>query len=154
MTKRYKLLFTTITILAVVGLGMLSFLANIPFGPGAQDFAKSLEGGYKLYRMSENNVIIAPEVGWNKDAAFIPEKVIRLNESNEFVIAERQGLKRRSPNDSTDAYQILDPTVIDYWILDTHKKLVFKTLTKQQLITKLDSLKLPKDLKLIDIYKY
>jgi Protein of unknown function (DUF3997) len=154
MPKNSKIILLLILFFLLCGVGIKYFLSKASLGPGGQDFTKNLTGKYQLYRMSSHNIFIAPNGGWRGDDAIIPEKVLRLNEVDDFIIAERQGLKRRSPKDSLDTYMIPDSTVLDYWILNTRNNTVFKSLTKQRLITILDSLKLPKDLKLVDVYEY
>jgi hypothetical protein len=49
---------------------------------------------------------------------------------------------------------IPDFTVIDYWILDTKKKTVTGKLGWTKFLGALDSLKIPKDIELIDVYEY
>lgn len=124
------------------------------FGPGIQDFTKSLTGRYNLYRNSSHMIFIAPEDGWSDEDAIIPSKVIKVNTYDEFIVAERQGLKMRNPNDSLDGYEIPDPDVMDYWILNTDKNYVLKNLSNYDFKKKLDSLKIPVNIKLIDVYEY
>lgn len=124
------------------------------FGPGMQDFSKNLTGDYKLYRNSAHEIFVAPADGWNSDIAIIPSKVINVNVYHEFIVAERLGLKRRNPDDSSDTYEIPDESVKDFWILNTDKNYVLSNLNKTDFKRKLDSLDVPTDIKLTDVYKY
>ena len=124
------------------------------FGPGIQDFSTELTGNYSIFRTSSLNITIAPNDGWNNKTAIIPSKVLRVNVYENFIVAERQGLKKRSPNDSLDSYEIPDEKVKDYWILNTSKKYVIRNLKLETFKRKLDSLKIPNDIKLIDVYEY
>ncbi|MDR3023159.1 DUF3997 domain-containing protein [Chryseobacterium sp.] len=128
--------------------------SSFAFGPGVQDFSKNLTGGYKLYRNSAHEIFIAPADGWNSEIAIIPSKVIRVNVYDEFIIAERQGLKRRNPNDSLDIYEVPDENVKDFWILDTDKNYALGNLNRTDFKRKLDSLHIPAKIELVDIYKY
>lgn len=124
------------------------------FGPGIQDFTKGLTGHYNLYRNSSHTIFIAPEDGWSDEDAIIPSKVIKVNTYDEFIVAERQGLKKRNPKDSLDGYEIPDTNVVDYWILNTDRNYVLKNLNKYDFKKKLDSLKIPRNIKLPDVYEY
>ena len=127
---------------------------NSCFGPGAQDFSTNLTGNYSINRTSAHNITVTPNDGWDDKIAVIPSKVLRVNVYEEFIIAERQGLKKRSPNDSLDGYEIPDEKVKDYWILNTSKNYVIGNLKFSTFKKKLDSLNIPNDLKLIDVYEY
>lgn len=107
-----------------------------------------------MLRNSAHEVFIAPADGWNSEVAIIPSKVLKVNTYKEFIIAERQGLKRRNPKDSLDGYEIPDEKVKDYWILNTDKNYVLKNLKITDLQKELESLKIPTDIELIDVYKY
>lgn len=159
MNKFFKIfLFFSGFIIALISI---TFLLNprfftsfgLMYGPGVQDFSKSLTGAYNLYRNSAHEVFIAPDNGWSDEDAIIPAKVIKVNAYEEFIIAERQGLKRRRPNDSLDTYEIPDKNIKDYWILNTEKNYVLKNLKSNDFKRKLDSLKIP-ETELIDIYEY
>ena len=154
MTRISKSVTILIIIIVLIGFIGIFVLLKFNFGPGVQDFSKNLTGNYQVYRMSENNVFIAPKDVWSSEDAIIPEKVVRLNEYKNFIIAERQGLKRRSSEDSNDTYLIVDSNILDYWILDTKKKFVIEKLNKQQFEIKLDSLGIPGKTELINVYNY
>ncbi|WP_396149829.1 DUF3997 domain-containing protein [Flavobacterium sp.] len=124
------------------------------FGPGVQDFSTDLTGNYAIFRNSAHEIKITPKDGWNDKTAIIPSKVLKVNVYENFIIAERQGLKKRSPNDSLDSYEIPDEKVRDYWILNTSKNYVIGNLKFNTFQKKLDSLSIPKDIKLIDVYSY
>lgn len=154
MKRKISIVATTILIVLLAAYGYQHFWADRPYGPGQQDFAKCLTGGYMLYRFSANEVKVTPEYGRNETDAIIPEKILRINESHGFIIAERQGMIRRSPTDSLDDMMLPDTSVTDFWILNTHKNSVLRYLSRQQFKAALDSLKLPIDLPLIDVNAY
>ena len=124
------------------------------YGPGMQDFSKNITNNYVLYRNSAREIFIAPSDGWNDEISIIPSKVLKINHYKDFIIAERQGLKRRNPTDSLDTYEIPDERVKDFWILNTENNWALKNMTKVEYQNKLDSLKIPVNIKLIDVYKY
>ena len=115
--------------------------------PGSHDFTTHLQNGYKIFRSSAHEVKIVPEGGWSNETPIIPTIVLKLNIHNEFVIAYRQGLKERDPNNPDDGYMIPDPDKFDYWILDTAKPKSYSKMTKKEL-------KIPQSLKLIDVYEF
>lgn len=104
---------------------------DIP-GPGAADFSTNLAGDYFLQRSSAHEVHITPSSGWSPETPIIPTKVIECAVDRHFVLAKRQGLKRRSPNNPADTYEEPDPYVFDYWILDTNAPRVFGPLDIEQ----------------------
>ncbi len=124
------------------------------YGPGVHDFKKSLTGGYVLQRTSSHIIFVAPEDGWNSEIEIIPSKVIRINKYNEFIIAERQGLKKRSPNDCLDSYEIPNEKIQDYWILDTDKNYAYKNLSFNEFCKMKKLLKIPNNVQLVDIYEF
>ncbi len=124
------------------------------FGPGMQDYSTDLTGGYAIQRTSAHYITITPTDGYNSEIVIIPSKVLRVNIYKHFIIAERQGLKRRSPNDSLDTYEIPDESVKDYWILNTSKNYVLGNLKFATFQKKLDSLNIPNNIELINVYEY
>ena len=70
------------------------------------------------------------------------------------MIAKRQGLKRRSPNNPNDTYEEPDPLVFDYWILDTRTPKVYGPLTVEQFTAKITELNVPSSLRLKDVYSF
>lgn len=132
---------------------VFTIFLNSCFGPGVQDFSVELTGNYSVFRTSTHNIIITPNDGWNDEIAIIPSKVIKVNVYKDFIVAERQGLKNRLLN-SSDTYQIPDEKVKDYWILNTSKNYVISNLNFDYFQKKLDSLNIPRDIKLIDVYEY
>lgn len=63
-------------------------------------------------------------------------------------------MKKRNLKDSLDGVEIPDTDVKDYWILNTNKNYVLRNLDKDDFKRKLDSLKIPVNIKLIDVHKY
>ncbi|MGX5685410.1 DUF3997 domain-containing protein [Chryseobacterium cucumeris] len=141
----------------ILAVSVIRFFQNprgyFPVGPGMQDFSKNLTGGYVLYKNSAHEIFAAPADGWDSEASTIPSKIIKINIYNEFIVAERQGLKRRNPVDSLDTYEIPDECVKDFWILNTDKNYVLGNLNRTDYKRKLDSLHIPA-IELVDVYKY
>ncbi|MCS4300769.1 DUF3997 domain-containing protein [Chryseobacterium sp. BIGb0232] len=143
-----------VLIIIFVGLGRCSNI-RIPllpvFGSGIQDFSKDLPGGYKLYRNSSIDIFIVPDGGWDDETAIIPSKILKMNTYKNFIVAEREEVKNKPYNDSLNHQKTLDK---DFWILDTGKNYVLKNLPFHEYIRKLDSLKIPRNIELIDVYEY
>ena len=118
MLVRHALLL--LTVIAFSGCDDI----DIAIGPGHSDFSAPLIGGYSLYRASAHMVSITPG-GYSDETPIIREKVLECALSDPYILAMRQGLKRRSPNDPNDTYEEPDPDVFDYWILDTSAPSVF-----------------------------
>jgi hypothetical protein len=158
MKAKSLIIIVIFSIIAFAVFGILSS-RNLPriafgYGPGMQDFTKNITNGYVLYRNSKEDIFVAPNDGWNDEIEIIPSKVLKLNEYKDYIVAERQGLKRQNPNDEQDKYKISDEKVIDYWILDTENNIALKNLNKHEFKTKLESLKIPRNIGLIDVYEY
>lgn len=142
-------LFVLVLILIIGAISLFVFPRSA-YGPGYQDFSKSITNNYELFRTSSDNIIIVPSDGWNDEIATIPSKVLRLNDYEDFIVAERQGLIKESQNE----IETPDENVIDYWILDTENNWVLKNLNFSEFQKKLDSLKIPRNIELIDVYEY
>lgn len=124
------------------------------YGPGVQDFTKNLPNGYIVFRASSHQIKIVPEDGWNDKVPIIPTKVLKLNTYNEYVLAYRQGLKEKFPNNMSDSYMIPNPNEFDFWILDTKTPKVYNNLKKSEFDQIKKDLKIPELIKLIDVYKF
>lgn len=142
--------------LVILSIGFIrSSSIKVPFlpvfGPGIYDFTKNLTGGYQLYRNSSVDVFIAPAGGWNDETAVIPSKVLKVNTYKGFIIAEREVVRDSQFNSKLNSQEISDK---DFWILGTDKNLVLSNLNFDEYTKKLDSLGIPKNIELIDVYKY
>jgi hypothetical protein len=138
---------TVVVLLGITGCGPPGL------GPNAGDFIVQIAGDYYIQRMSEYEIRIAPHL-WNEFTPIIPINVIECNTDGRFVIAKRQGLKRRSPNNPNDTYEVPDPLVFDYWILDTGLPIVYGPLTLEQFAAKRKELGIAPSLRLEDIYSF
>lgn len=125
----------------------------VAFGPGTQDFVVRIAGDYSIHRTSAHQIQIAP-TSWNDATPIIPTKVIECNTDGRFVIAKRQGLKRRSPDTPNDSYEEPDPRVFDFWILDTRTPKVYGSLTFEQFTAKKNELGIASSLRLKDVYSF
>lgn len=157
MNKFFKIgLFLLGIVLFIIFIGgMRSSNIRIPFlpvlGPGVYDFTKNLTGGYKLYRNSSVDVFIAPDGGWDQETAIIPSKVLKVNTYEDFIIAEREDIENRLPHDRVTNQKSSGK---DFWILKTGKNYVLKNLSFHEYTRKLDSLTIPRNIELIDVYAY
>ncbi len=157
MNKFFKivLFFLGIVLLITFIGGMRSSNIRIPFlpvfGPGVYDFTKNLTGGYKLYRNSSVDIFIAPDGGWDGETAIIPSKVLRVNIYKNFIIAEREDVENESSHNRVKNQKRSDK---DFWILNTGKNFVLKNLSFHEYTRKLDSLRIPRNIELIDVYTY
>jgi len=126
---------------------------HVAIGPGQDDFSVKLAGDYSLDRTSAHEITIAPEV-WNDSIPTIPSKVIECATDGRFIIAKRQGLKRRNLNPK-DTYKEPDPGVFDYWILDTNDPAsALGPLSKADFDAKRKGLKIADTLTMKDIYSF
>lgn len=124
-------------------------------GPGPSDFSAALVGRYTLNRTSAHQVYISLYGGLGDDVPKIPAKVLECAVHKNLILAKRQGLKRRSPNDPNDTYEEPDLTVFDYWILDTTGVgRVFGPLTSEQFNAKQRELGVFESVTLKDVYSY
>lgn len=141
-------------VLQILILSACSGEMPIPFGPGYQDFRAELPNGYMLYRTSAHQISIAPENAWSDETPVVPTKVIELAVIEDWALAKRQGLTRRSPNDPNDPYMEPDPNVFDFWILDTAKPAVWGPMTKPEFDRAIQELGLAEQPQLQDVYAY
>ena len=148
--KRKILITLAIAVFTVV-VGCFYFATN--FGAGALDSSAKIAGDYYIHRTSSHQIMIAPET-WNDSVPTIPTKVIECATDKRFIIAKRQGLKRRNPSDPNDTYEEPDPKVTDYWILDTAVPKVFGPFTLNQFEDKRKTLGVPSKLTLKDVYSF
>lgn len=115
---------------------------------GLSDFHAPMTGGYSLWRTSGLSIDITPDAGWGEGDPIIPTMVIECNHDSRFIVAKRQGIKGQFPDDEPD------PSVIDYWILDTKTPEVHGPLTSDQFLEKKIQLGVSKDLELKDAYSF
>jgi hypothetical protein len=112
---------------------------------GLSDFNAPLTGGYTLWRTSAFRIDITSAGGGDP---MIPTMVIECNHDNRFIIAKRQGLRGKG----IDAEP--DPSVFDYWILDTKDPEVHGPLSLKEYSKKREQLRVPSDLALKDVYSF
>lgn len=118
------------------------------------DFSADLVGGYAIHRTSGHQVQISPGAYEPTKTPIIPTKVLMCITYERLILAKRQGLKRRSPNDPNDLYEEPDPDVIDYWILDTSVPQVFGPMSLEQFKAKRLVLRVPESAKLKDVDEF
>lgn len=122
-------------------------------GPGAADFSAHLAGDYYIHRTSGLNVFIAPEA-WNDGTPTIQALVVECATDGRFIIAKRHGMKRRTPNDPNDTFEVEDPSQVDFWILDTKEPSVEGPLTESAFANRRRELKISESVKLRDVYEF
>lgn len=136
-------------LLTALFCGILVAGCDIDFaiGPGHSDFSAPLVGDYLLFRYSGTSVSISPANSTN-DTPIIPENVIECAVYEDFILAHRQGLKRRSQNDPNDTYEVPDPDLFDYWILNTSIPEVYGPFDFESFELKMAQMGIPKSTKL------
>ncbi len=97
--------------------------------------------------------MISPDV-WSDGTPLIPTKVIECAVDRHLILAKRQGMKRRSPNNPNDPMEEPDPKVFDYWILDTSVPKVFGPMNLDQFKIKRLEFSVPEKITLKDVYDY
>lgn len=132
-----------------VAIAGIIYLAT-HIGPGSLDFRAKLAGPYFLHRMSSQEVLIAPDT-WDGSIPIIPTLVVACGTDRRFIVAKRQGLKRKIDNGPQSLSVEPDPNTVDYWILDTAAPKVFGPLTLEQFNDKRTALGVPSSLALKDI---
>lgn len=124
-------------------------------GPGIDDFSADLLDSYTLNRTSAHQVYIAWQGCVDDSLPRIPTKVLECAVHAPFILGKRQGLMRRSNYGPNDAYEIPDPNVLDYWILDTRKPgNAFGPMNFEDFVAKRKSLDIPESVTLRDVYTY
>ncbi len=137
---------------AIAIVSLIACTAGCGLG-GSADFRAKLAGEYSIYRSSSHQISITPE-GWSDDTPIIPTKVIECAVDRHFILAKRQGLKRRNPNDPNDTYEEPDPNVFDYWILDTVAPKVYGPLDTAQYKSMRQELGVTESTELKDVYSF
>ncbi len=122
-------------------------------GPGHSDFSAHLAGDYSIYRTSGLNVVISPQ-GYGPGTPVIPNLVVDCATDGRFIIAKRNGVKRRSPNEPKDTFEDRDLEVVDFWILDTQQPHVDGPLTEAEFTKLRRSLGISESVVLRDVYEY
>lgn len=122
-------------------------------GPGHSDFSAHLAGDYFISRTSGLNVRISPE-SYVEGTPVIPSLVVECATDGRFILAKRNGMKRRSPNDLNDTSEDKDSEVVDFWILDSKKPNVDGPLTKAEFLILRRSLGISESVVLRDIYEF
>ena len=142
----------------IFAVGMLRWYGrNHPWdfpGPGRQDYTGHLAGDYWIYRTSAYQTMIGPEDGWTDGDAMIPTVVSQCATDGRYILAERHGLKRRSPNDPTDTFEVEDPSQVNFWILDTETRKMFGPLDEPQFKSTRASLSIDPALELRGAYEF
>jgi len=142
-------LSASVAVLLVIGCD----IPMIAIGSGYADFSAKLVGNYSVYRTSAHQIMVTPE-SWDNSTPVIPTKVIECAIDRHFVLAKRQGLKRRSPNNPNDTYEEPDPSVFDYWVLDTSAPRVFGPMTQHEFDAKRQELGVVATIALKDVYSF
>lgn len=124
-------------------------------GPGADDFSTDLLNSYSLNRTSAHKVYISWQGGLADDLPCIPSKVLECAVHPPFILGKRQGLIPRSTYGANDTYEVPDPDILDYWILDTRTVgKAYGPMSFYEFMDKRRSLEIPESISLRDVYTY
>ncbi|WOO43749.1 DUF3997 domain-containing protein [Rubellicoccus peritrichatus] len=123
-------------------------------GPGTHDFHAPVSNGYSIWRTSSHQISIAPDSYVSGSTAIIPTKVIECDFDERFVIAKRQGLRQSNPDDTHSTHKEPDPSVFDYWILDTSQAVVYGPFNSNEFREKRKELGVPNSLALKNVYDF
>lgn len=149
------LVFGFVTYCVLAGLAFL-YVRSHPFsfpGPGLSDFSAHLAGDYSIHRNNALDIAISPN-SYDTSTPVIPSLVVECATDGRFIIAKRNGLKRRSPNDPKDTFEDRDPDVVDYWILDSKQPHVDGPLTEEDFIRLRRSLGIDESIVLRNVYTF
>ena len=147
-------LIVALIVLCLAIVFIFTTCSNMPMiGPGVQDFHAKLCGDYSIYRSSAYHIMISPG-SYNDTIPHIPTKVVEVGHDNRFIIAKRNELERRSPNNPNDTYMQPTPDIFDYWILDTKIPKVYGPLTQEEFVQKRQELGVPDNVVMKDVYEY
>ena len=127
--------------------------SNWMIGPGVSDFSAELCGDYSIFRSSAHQIVILHR-SYQYAAPIIPTKVVEVGHDNRFVIAKRNALERRSPDNPNDTYMQPTHDIFDYWILDTRIPKVYGPLTQEEFTQKRQELDVPDNVVMKDVYEY
>lgn len=123
-------------------------------GPGVQDFDAVLLAPYTLNRLSAHYVYISQNGALDPTVPGIPKKVLECAVHAPFILGKRQGLRPRSLSEH-DTYEIPDPDVVDYWIIDTRGDgKAFGPLTLDSFNSLRRDFGIPDSVTLRDVYTY
>ena len=123
-------------------------------GPGMNDFSYDVADGYGLTRTSAHHIQIHPRKSLSPTDPRIGPKVVDVAWNDRFVLATQHPMKRRSPNDPSDTYEVPDTSTVNYWILDTSVRVLYGPFDKLKFEQKRTSLSVPTEMKLKLVSSY
>lgn len=132
-----------------MGCSLLLFTCGcdrVGIGPGLYDFHYDVAKGYILARTSAHKVQIHPNAAFSPTDPQIPPKVIEVGWNERFILAKQYPLKRRSPNNPNDTYELPDKSHTNYWILDANGPAVYGPFDKAEFEKKRLALGVPSEL--------
>lgn len=143
-----KKMFTMMILLLFVVLNVVAC------NPGASDYEYDLGNNYMLVRSSAHIIEVVPKGVYNEETDILPAKIVEIAWNDHYVIAKQFGMKRRSPNNENDTYEMPDLYKVYYWILDTNSKKRYGPYSKKEFQVKQEEFKLL-DLQLesVEVYK-
>jgi hypothetical protein len=121
--------------------------------PGRSDFCTKLCGDYYILRTSAQHIQVSP-MSFDDNTPMIPIKVVELGHNQKFIIAKQKHINQGSFNNRKGTYKKPNPGVLDYWILDVTIPKVYGPFSSKEFYKKRTELKVPRGLKMKDVYKY
>jgi len=91
-----------------------------------------LPGNYRVLRHSLHEVFVAQEI-WSEAEPRIPPKVVSLWSDSRYIVAKRQVLVRRSPQNPSDSYLVPGAIPLEIWIIDSVTRRCNEPITEEQL---------------------
>jgi hypothetical protein len=151
VTMKFFVRFPVILVVALMALFCVIILGSC-IGPGVEDYSFDVAQGYRLSRSSAHTIQVVPKDGWSSDNEIIPKKVVEIAWNNQYVIAKQLGMEKRNLNPN-DSYELPNPSMVYYWVLDTEQRKRFGPFSKEEFENKLNELGL-NDLILKEVESY
>jgi len=123
------------------------------FGPGTQDYEYNVGTGYKLYRISGHNIVVAPDGNWSEKPV-IEAKVTEIAWDERYVLAKQLGLKRVYPDNPNNTYEVPAESKVQYFILDTVDLKIYGGYNLDEFTEERKALGISDELKLEDVSSY
>jgi hypothetical protein len=113
-----------------------------------------LPEGYSLIRSSVHAVTLNRQIDDNNwGEAIIPAEVVEIASNDKYILAKQIGLKKRSPINRDDTYEIPDESNLGYWILEIENDNIYGPLKEIEFMEKKEELDIS-SMKLINLYNY
>ena len=136
--------------------GFLSLLALFLGGcAGVGDYEIELPNRYVIVSSSAHEISLnRKSIEGSLGEAIISPKISKIAYNDNFVLMEQQGLKRRSPENENDMYEIPDESKVFYWILNHKTDKYYGPFTQKEFVEKKKELYIPNNLELKDLSNF